>query len=71
MADNRKKRCYFSSNRIQYIDFKDAALLRRFLTDSGKILSRRITGLTSKKQSALKNAVKRARAAGLLPYTIT
>jgi small subunit ribosomal protein S18 len=71
MAERPRKRCYFSSNRIHYIDYKDATLLRRFLTDSGKILPRRITGLTSKKQSALKNAVKRARQAGLLPYTIT
>ena len=70
MAERPKKRCYFRSNKIYYIDYKDASLLKRFLTDRGKILPRRITGVSAFFQRQLSVAVKRARATGILPYVI-
>ncbi|MBE9139220.1 MAG: 30S ribosomal protein S18 [Nodosilinea sp.] len=50
------------------IDYKDVDLLRKFITERGKILPRRITGLTAKQQRALTTAIKRARIIALLPY---
>ncbi|NEO87749.1 MAG: 30S ribosomal protein S18 [Spirulina sp. SIO3F2] len=50
------------------IDYKDTELLRKFITERGKILPRRITNLTSKQQHALTYAIKRARYLALLPY---
>jgi small subunit ribosomal protein S18 len=50
------------------IDYKDVDLLRKFITERGKILPRRITGLTSKQQHDLTAAVKRARLVALLPF---
>jgi small subunit ribosomal protein S18 len=64
--ERRKKSCYFKANNIQYIDYKDVHLLKRFLTDRGKILPRRITGVSAYYQRMLCNAVKRARSAGLI-----
>ncbi|MGK7876950.1 MAG: 30S ribosomal protein S18 [Xenococcaceae cyanobacterium] len=52
----------------QPIDYKDVELLRKFITERGKILPRRITGLTSKQQRDLTQAVKRARIVALLPF---
>jgi small subunit ribosomal protein S18 len=68
MADRQKKRCYFQVNKIYFIDYKDANLLKRFLTDRGKILPRRITGVSAYYQRRLTKAIKRARAAAILPY---
>ncbi len=50
------------------IDYKDVDLLKKFITDRGKILPRRLTGLTAKQQRELTNAVKRARIVALLPF---
>ncbi|MEM8602568.1 MAG: 30S ribosomal protein S18 [Cyanobacteria bacterium P01_H01_bin.121] len=50
------------------IDYKDVELLRKFITERGKILPRRITGLTAKQQRALTTAIKRARVVALLPF---
>lgn len=50
------------------IDYKDVELLRKFITERGKILPRRITGLTAKQQRNLTVAIKRARMIALLPY---
>ena len=50
------------------IDYKDVDLLRKFVTERGKILPRRITGLTAKQQRDLTTAIKRARIIALLPY---
>ncbi|MEM6500734.1 MAG: 30S ribosomal protein S18 [Cyanobacteria bacterium P01_C01_bin.89] len=50
------------------IDYKDVDLLRRFITERGKILPRRVTGLTAKQQRRLTMAVKRARLLALLPF---
>ena len=52
----------------QPIDYKDIELLRKFITERGKVLPRRITGLTSKQQRDLTTAVKRARLIALLPF---
>lgn len=51
-----------------FIDYKDVELLSKFLTEQGKLLPRRITGLTMKQQSRLTKAVKRARILSLLPF---
>ncbi|HIB68049.1 MAG TPA: 30S ribosomal protein S18 [Phycisphaerales bacterium] len=64
----RRKSCYFSANKITSIDYKDLGLLRKFVTDRGKILPRRITGTKAKHQRMLSTAVKRARFLALLPY---
>ena len=50
------------------IDYKDTDLLKKFITERGKILPRRLTGLTAKQQRDLTNAVKRARIVALLPF---
>ncbi|MCP9913190.1 30S ribosomal protein S18 [Cyanobium sp. BA20m-14] len=50
------------------IDYKDVDLLKKFITERGKILARRLTGLTAKQQRDLTNAVKRARIVALLPF---
>lgn len=64
----RKKTCYFSDNKIEKIDWKDADLLRRFVSDRGKILPRRITGTKAIYQRELASAIKKARHMGLLPF---
>ena len=64
----RKKRCFFTENKIEHIDYKDVKLLRRFISDRGKILPRRVTGTKSKYQARLAVAIKRARHMALLPY---
>jgi small subunit ribosomal protein S18 len=64
----RKKVCYFTQNKIEHIDFKDAELLKRFISERGKILSRRITGTSAKYQRELATAIKNARHMALLPY---
>lgn len=52
----------------QKIDYKNRELLRRFITDQGKILPRRVTGVTSKQQRRITLAIKQARILGLLPF---
>ncbi len=62
------KQDFFSANNIKHIDYKDTEILRKFLNPNGKILSHKRTGITSKNQRALANAVKNARFLGLLPF---
>jgi len=62
------KQDYFSSNNIKHVDYKDIEVLKRFLTPSARILSRRRTDVTAKNQRKLSEAIKRARFMGLLPY---
>ena len=64
----RRRKCYFRTNKIEYIDYKDVRLLRRFMTDRGKITPRRITGTSAKYQRMLAIAVKRARMMALVPF---
>ena len=65
----RRKVCYFTVNKITYIDYKDTELLKKFISERGKILPRRVTGTSAKYQRMLTKAIKRARQLALLPYT--
>ena len=64
----RKKVCYFTKNNITKIDYKDVELLKRYISQNGKILPRRVTGTSAKYQRMLATAIKRARQMALLPY---
>ncbi|GAK03395.1 SSU ribosomal protein S18p [Geomicrobium sp. JCM 19037] len=64
----RRKVCYFTVNKIKRIDYKDVDLLRKFVSERGKILPRRVTGTSAKYQRKLTIAIKRSRQAALLPY---
>ena len=65
----RRKYCRFTAEGIKEIDYKDLNLLRQNITETGKIVPRRITGTSAKYQRQLATAVKRARFLALLPYT--
>lgn len=64
----RKKVCTFCVDKATEIDYKDVAKLRKFITEKGKILPRRMSGVCAKHQRLLAEAIKRARVMGLLPY---
>ena len=64
----KKKNCAFCNDKIVCIDYKDTSKLKRFLSEAGKILPRRITGTCAKHQRVLSNAVKKARESGLMAY---
>lgn len=64
----RRKVCFFTVNKIKKIDYKDTDLLKRFISERGKILPRRVTGTSAKYQRPLTIAIKRARHVGLLPF---
>lgn len=64
----RKKFCYFTSNKIKEVDYKDVYLLKKFITESGKIVPSRITGTKARYQRQLAKAIKLARFLALLPY---
>lgn len=64
----RRKVCYFTSNNITHIDYKDVDLLKKFISERGKILPRRVTGTSAKYQRKLTTAIKRARIMALLPF---
>ena len=64
----RKKVCYFTANGITTIDYKDVDLLKKFVSERGKILPRRVTGTSAKYQRKLTIAIKRSRTMALLPY---
>ena len=65
----RKKVCAFCVEKVEKIDYKDAAKLRRYTSDRAKILPRRVTGTCADHQRELTTAIKRARMIALLPYT--
>ena len=65
----RKKVCQFCADKSQEIDYKDVEKLRRFVSEKGKILPRRVTGTCALHQRKVTEAVKRARTIALLPYT--
>jgi small subunit ribosomal protein S18 len=65
----RKKFCYFTSNKLDDVDYKDVYLLKKFITENGKIVPSRITGTKARFQRLLAAAIKRARFLALLPYT--
>lgn len=58
----------FDASSIEYVDYKDVEMLKRFINEQGKILPRRITGVSGKFQRQLTRAVKRARHLALLPF---
>lgn len=66
----RKKVCAFCANENKAIDYKDVATLKRYVSERGKILPRRITGNCARHQRALTTAIKRARNIALMPYTV-
>lgn len=66
----RKKVCNFCVDNIDEIDYKDVEKLKRYISDKGKILPRRVTGTCAKHQRKVNEAIKRARHIALLPYTV-
>ncbi len=62
------QQCYFKSNNIKHIDYKDIEILRKFLTPTGKIMPSKRTGVCKKNQRKLSAAIKYARFMGLLPF---
>ena len=64
----RRKFCKFTSEGIEYIDYKDVNLLKQYTPEAGKILPRRISGTSSRHQRMLARAIRRARHLALLPY---
>ena len=67
-GSGRRKPCPYCRDKIQQVDYKDVATLRKFVSDRGKIRSRRITGACRRHQSQIARAVKRARELALLHY---
>jgi small subunit ribosomal protein S18 len=65
----KKKFCVFCKDKVTYVDFKDVTLLRKFVSDRGKIRARRVTGNCAQHQRDVATAVKNAREMALLPYT--
>ena len=65
----RRKVCSFCVDKVEEIDYKDVAKLRRYITERGKILPRRISGNCAKHQRQMTTAIKRARNVALLPFT--
>ena len=64
----RKKICIFCADKVDFIDYKDTAKLRKFISERGKILPRRISGTCAVHQRELNTAIKRARNMALLPF---
>ncbi|NUS72915.1 MAG: 30S ribosomal protein S18 [Corynebacteriales bacterium] len=65
----KKKANPLDKEGITYVDYKDTALLRKFISDRGKIRARRVTGVSREQQGKIAKAIKNAREMGLLPYT--
>lgn len=65
----KKKFCVFCQDKIDYVDYKDVNMLRKFVSDRGKIRARRVTGNCSQHQREVATAVKNAREMALLPFT--
>ena len=65
----KKKVCQFCKEKATGVDYKDTALLRKFISDRGKIRARRVTGVSVQEQRAIARAVKNAREMALLPYS--
>ena len=71
MRKPKKKVCQFCKDKATYVDYKDTALLRKFISDRGKIRARRVTGNCTQHQRDIATAIKNAREMALLPYTST
>lgn len=68
---SRRRVSYLTTNKIYEVDYKDVALLKKFVNDRGKILPSRQTGTTAKQQRMVAKAIKRAREMALLPFVVT
>ena len=66
----RRKYCQFCKEHTEYIDYKDTQMLRKYVTDRGKIKPRHVTGARVQHQRDIANAVKRAREMALMPYAV-
>ncbi|MCL6451916.1 MAG: 30S ribosomal protein S18 [Acetobacteraceae bacterium] len=66
----KKRVCSFCVDKVRFIDYKDAGRLRRYITERGKILPRRISGNCARHQRQLTVAIKRARNVALMPFTV-
>lgn len=66
----RRKFCQFCKDKAEYIDYKDTQMLRKYVTDRGKIKPRRVTGACTQHQRDIANVVKRAREMALMPYAV-
>jgi small subunit ribosomal protein S18 len=64
----RKKVCQFCAEKVDFVDYKDTETLKKYITERGKILPKRITGTCAIHQRAVTTAIKRARTVALLPY---
>ena len=65
----KRKACSFCADHVDFIDFKDASKLKRYLTEACKIIPRRVTGNCARHQRLITNAIKRAREAAIIGYT--
>ena len=65
---SRRKVCGFCVEKVEHIDYKDTARLRKYVSERGKIMPRRMSGVCAKHQRELAIAIKRARIVALLPY---
>ncbi len=66
--EKKRKNCSLCADKVTEIDYKDASKLKRYLTEAGKIIPRRITGNCAAHQRMIAKAVKRAREASVIPY---
>ena len=66
----RRKVCNFCANKVEAIDFMDDVTLKKYISENGKILPKRMTGTCALHQRELTTAIKRARQVALLPYTV-
>ena len=66
----KKKVCTFCVDKVERVDFKEAARLRRFISERGKMLPRRVSGNCAKHQRQLTTAIKQARIMALLPFSV-
>lgn len=67
----KRKISYLTLNKIDYVDYKEIALLKRFMNDRGKIMPARQSGNTARQQRMITQAIKRAREMSLLPFVVT
>jgi small subunit ribosomal protein S18 len=65
----KKKLCIFCKDKVDYVDYKDVTMLRKFVSDRGKIRARRVSGNCAQHQRDVATAVKNAREMALLPYS--
>jgi small subunit ribosomal protein S18 len=68
LRQRKPKPCYFCKEKIDYVDYKDVALLRNYMSDRAKIRARRVTGNCAQHQRKVARAIRNAREMALLPY---